>query len=175
MSDETTTQNQNPAQEDKATIKTELLEEAVRNDKLVEEATSPLRDKIAALEQELVAKAADTEELKGQLAKLQADFDGASAAYAYAVEDFRALALQANPFITPELVGGDTVEAVKANVAKANALVAKVKQSLEQQAATLTHLANVPAGAPGRSEPDLSALSAVEKINLGLEQAKRKK
>jgi chromosome segregation ATPase len=168
--DETTTktQNQNPTQEDKKDLETELMAEAQRNDRLVQEAISPLRTKIAALEEQL-NKLNELYQLKEQ------ELAGATAAYAYAVEDFRALALQANPFITPELVAGDTVEAVKANVAKANALVAKVKQSLEQQAATLTHLANVPAGAPGRTEPDLSVLSTVEKINLGLEQAKKKK
>jgi len=91
------------------------------------------------------------------------------------VDDYKKLVLQANPFITPELVAGDTVEAVKVNVDRANALVAKVKASLEAQAATLTHLANVPAGAPPRSEPDISALSPAEKIAYGLEQAKKKK
>ena len=172
---ETKTENGNPPQDDKAVIQTELEAEAQRNDALVETATAPLRAQIATLEGELVAKAADTEAMKTQLAALQADFDGSAAAYAYAVADFRALSLQANPMITPDLVAGETVDAVKASVARANALVARVKQSLEQQAATFTHLANVPAGAPGRTEPDLSTMSTVEKINLGLEQAKKKK
>jgi len=167
MADEQT-KNETPTQEEKASVKAELEAEAERNDKLVETATQPLRQQISQLEQELAAKTADIEALKADLA-------GATAAYAYAVDDYKKLVLQANPFITPELVAGDTVEAVKVNVDRANALVAKVKASLEAQAATLTHLANVPAGAPPRSEPDISALSPAEKIAYGLEQAKKKK
>jgi hypothetical protein len=73
--------------------------------------------------------------------------------------------------IPPEVIFGTTVEEVKASLARTNKLVANVQESLAKQAAA----ASVPAGAPQRTGPDVSAMSTTEKINLGLEQAKRKK
>jgi len=163
-----TAENQSPPPEDKAAIEAELMAEAIRNDKLVEEATAPLRQQIGQLEQELASKTADIEALK-------TDMLGATAAYLFAVEDYRQLAAQANPFVTLDLLEGGTIDAIKGSVAKANALVSKVKESMQQQAQAFAQLANVPAGAPGRTEPDMSALSPAEKIAYGLEQAKKKK
>jgi hypothetical protein len=54
---------------------------------------------------------------------------------------------------------------------RANKLVANVQESLSRQA----QAASVPAGAPQRTGPDVSTMSTKEKINLGLEQARKKK
>jgi len=173
--EQTKTENQSPPTEDKAAIEAELMAEAIRNDKLVEEATAPLRQQIGQLEQELASKTADIEALKAERQATSDELAGATAAYLFAVEDYRQLAAQANPFVTLDLLEGGTIEAIKGSMARANALVSKVKESMQQQAQAFAQLANVPAGAPGRTEPDMSALSPAEKIAYGLEQAKKKK
>ncbi|MBM3175443.1 MAG: hypothetical protein FJZ93_06920 [Chloroflexi bacterium] len=176
MADEQTkTENQSPPTEDKAAIEAELLAEAIRNDKLVEEATAPLREKIAEFERQLTTREAELKELNERYQLKEQELAGASAAYLFAVEDYRQLAAQANPFVTLDLLEGGTIDAIKGSMARANALVSKVKESMQQQAQAFAQLANVPAGAPGRTEPDLAALSPAEKIAYGLEQAKRKK
>jgi chromosome segregation ATPase len=156
-------------------LRQELEAEKQKAAGLVEQATKDLQDKVNDLEAELATRTGELETLQGQLTTLQGDFEGAKAAYAYAVEDYKQVVLQANPLFTADIIGGDTIEAVKASVDKANALVGKVKEGLEAQAKTLAGLTTVPAGAPVRSAQSTEGLSTKEKINLGLEQARKKK
>jgi hypothetical protein len=83
-----------------------------------------------------------------------------------AVQRYRDAVLAREPELPADLVAGDTVHAVDESLARARETVARVRQHLEEQAYNL----RVPAGAPVRSAPDLSALSAAEKIRLGLQQ-----
>ena len=165
------TTNESPTAEDYAVIKLELETERQRAQGLVTEATMPLQERVIALEAEVSVKTQDIEALTGQLAETSTNFEGAKAAYAYAVEDFKKLAAASNPLIPPEVIFGTTVEEVKASLNRANKLVANVQESLSKQAAA----ASVPAGAPARTGPDVSAMSTTEKINFGLDQAKKKK
>lgn len=162
--------DQNPTKEDYEAIKAELEAERAKVNQLVDEATKDLQAKIASYEQEIQAKTADIEALKAQLADLTANFEGAKAAYAYAVEDFKKLAAASNPLIPPEAIYGTTIEEVKASISRANELVSKVKQAIAEQASQTA----VPAGAPARTAPT-EALSTKDKITLGLEQARRRK
>ncbi len=177
MADETTTENTTPAptQEAYDAIKLELEGERQRTQSLVAEATRELTERIATLETDLATKTGELEPLKGQLAEASTNFEGAKAAYAYAVEDFKKLVLQANPLFTADIIWGDTIEDVKTSVEKAGVLVSKVKEGLEAQAKVLAGLTVVPAGAPARTGPNTEGLSTKEKINLGLEQARKKK
>lgn len=163
-------------------LRQELEAEKQKATELVETATKDLQDKVTSLETELATKSEELETLQGQLAEATAahselveEFEGAKAAYAYAVEDFKQVVLQANPLFTPDIIGGDTIEDVKASVDKANALVGKVKEGLEAQASALSQLSVVPAGAPARSAQSTEGLSTKEKINIGLEQARKRK
>jgi hypothetical protein len=99
---------------------------------------------------------------------LSADDEKALAA---AVEDFKKLAASSNPLLPPEIIFGTTIEEVKISLERANKLVANVQESLAKQAAASV----VPAGAPVRSGPNTEGLSTIGKINLGLEQARKKK
>jgi predicted nuclease with TOPRIM domain len=189
-------ENNTTTQEDYQALKAELEAERQRAQTLVAEATKELTDKVATLEAELATKTGEFETIQGQLTTIQGqlaeataahskltaahselveEFEGAKAAYAYAVDDYKKLVLASNPLFTPDIIGGDTIEAVKASVDKANALVGKVKEGLEAQAKALAGLAVVPAGAPERKGVDTSSLSTKEKINLGLEQARKRK
>jgi chromosome segregation ATPase len=167
--------NQTPTQEDYpdaiGAIKLELEAERQRAQGLVAEATKELTEKVATLETEVSTKTQDIEALKGQLAEASTNFEGAKAAYAYAVEDYKQLVLKANPLFTPDIIWGTTIEELKNSMGKAEVFVSKVKQGIEAQAAASV----VPAGAPVRTPPSTEGLSTKEKINLGLEQAKKKK
>ena len=83
-----------------------------------------------------------------------------------AAQRYRALALQHSPELPAELVTGETVEEIDQALQQARETVSKVRGHLESQA----QAGRVPVGAPTRSGPDLSALSAEEKIRRGLEQ-----
>ena len=184
MADDTETKvdNNTPSAEDYEALRQELEAEKQKAAQLVEEATKPLQERITALENaeaaaanQIVLDSENIKALEGQLAEASTNFEGAKAAYAYAVEDFKKAVLQANPLFTIDIIGGDTIEDVKASVEKANTLVGKVKEGLEAQAKALAGLTTVPAGAPARGPQSTEGLSTKEKINLGLEQARKKK
>jgi hypothetical protein len=63
-----------------------------------------------------------------------------------------------------ELISGDTIEAVNESLEKAKNLIGRVRQGIETEISR----ARVPAGAPERRPPDLSALSPSEKILYGI-------
>jgi chromosome segregation ATPase len=173
LADETKTKTENstPTAEDYQALKAELEAERSKAAVLVEKATKPLLEKVTSLEAEVGAKTQDIEALKGQLVEASTNFEGAKAAYAYAVEDFKRLAASSNPLIPQEAIYGGSIEEIKASMGRANKLVANVQESLSKQA----QAASVPAGAPARTGPDVSTMSTKEKINLGLEQARKKK
>jgi hypothetical protein len=81
-----------------------------------------------------------------------------------AVESYRALVIKANPEVLPELISGDSIEALEGSLANAKELTGKIKAGLETQAAAI----KVPAGAPARGAPDGAGLSAREKIRMGI-------
>jgi hypothetical protein len=167
----TEAENNTPTAEDYASLKLELEAEKQRAAGLVEQATTELQGKVAELEGQVSIYATDAQALQEKLDLLNIDFEGAKAAYAYAVEDFKKLASASNPLIPAEVIFGTTVEEVKASLSRANKLVANVQESLSKQAAA----ASVPAGAPQRTGPNVEGMSIKEKINLGLEQARKKK
>jgi len=73
--------------------------------------------------------------------------------------------LERSPELPGELVTGATVEEIDEAIGRAKETVSKVRGHLESQA----QAGRVPVGAPPRSEPDLSAMSAEEKIKYGLQ------
>ena len=83
---------------------------------------------------------------------------------AEAVAGYKSMVVQANPEVVEELISGDTIESINDSLEKAKDLVNKVRQGIE----TEVSLAKVPAGAPERTPPDLSTLSAREKIQYAI-------
>jgi hypothetical protein len=146
-------ENETPTPEVKQDLKAQLEAEQQAKDKLVAEAAQPLQQRIAQLE---------------------ADFEGAKAAYAFAVADYKKLLILANPLFTEELIAGNSIEELKASAQKASGVIAKVREGLEKASSTEAATARIPAGAPPRKEPDIGSMSTVEKINYGLDQAKKK-
>ena len=120
--------------------------------------------RIIGLEQLLAAKESETAALKNELDGLKQALDGRNKALAQATADFKQMLVEANPGLPPELIGGDTITAVKDSLKYARAVVDKVRQEIDAAAART----RIPAGAPQRAAPDLSGLSPREKIQQGL-------
>ncbi len=77
-----------------------------------------------------------------------------------AVAKYRAAVMDSAPGVPEELLKGETVEEIDASLELAQGIVAKVRQQFESDVTARS----VPAGAPPRTPPDLSALSPGEKI-----------
>ncbi len=82
------------------------------------------------------------------------------------VTKYRDVLVQANPLIPEELIQGASVEELDASIVKATQVVEKVKSSIDEST-------RIPAGSPVRSGPDLSEMSASEKIKHGLTQSSK--
>jgi hypothetical protein len=93
------------------------------------------------------------------LEKLESDLNKA-------ISGYRLMLVSRNPELLPELISGDSIEALDRSVKSAQELTARIKKQLETQ----QQAERVPPGAPGRVEPDVANLSAREKIYLGLEK-----
>ena len=83
---------------------------------------------------------------------------------ALAVAKYRGALLASAPELPEEMVAGNTIEEVEASLARARGVVERVRKQLEARA----QAQRVPAGAPPRTPPDLSALSPGEKIAYAL-------
>ena len=94
----------------------------------------------------------------------QEELAALKAQLALAVAKYRGALLAAAPDLPEEMVAGGTIEEVEASVARARELVERVRKQLEARA----QAQRVPAGAPPRTPPDLSALSPGEKIAYAL-------
>ena len=103
------------------------------------------------------------EELAGERDRLKGSLTSA-------VSKYRALVVGSNPTAPESLIKGDTIEEIDSSLQSANALVEKVKASLESQQAAVIAAAKVPPGAPARTPPDLSSLSPTEKIKYAVAQ-----
>jgi uncharacterized coiled-coil protein SlyX len=83
---------------------------------------------------------------------------------AKAVASYKAMVTQSNSEVPEELISGDTIDSVNESLMKAKTLIGKVKQGLEAEITS----SKVPAGAPLRTPPDLSALTPREKIQYAI-------
>ncbi len=119
---------------------------------------------IVKLEQEVAAKESEIAALKKEMDGLKQALDGLIGEIPRAVAAYKEMIVQANPGVLPDLITGDTIEAVKESLKNARAIMDKVRQEMEAEAART----RVPAGAPQRAAPDFSGLSAREKIQQAL-------
>ena len=138
----------------------ELGEDAVTDD------GDGLPDEVRAELEAVAALEADaTSEAERALAEVQAELDAQRAATRSAVSRYREALLAAEPELPPDLVAGDTLEALDASVGVARETVARIRARL---AASEAPARGFPVGAPARGLPSRSALSSAEKIAVGL-------
>jgi hypothetical protein len=122
--------------------------------------------RIVELEQAAAAVQSESAALREKVAELDSGLNTTRESLTRAVAGYRTMLLSANPEIPAEMVVGDTLEAIELAVSGARALIGKVKEQIEKNSARV----KIPAGAPQRTAPDLSGLSAREKIIRGIEK-----
>ena len=120
--------------------------------------------RIAGLEEALADKDSDIATLEQLKAELEGELSTLNSSLAEAVTNYKTMVIQTNPEVMEELISGDNIEAINESLEKAKSLISRVRQGLE----TEISLARVPAGAPERRSPDLSALSPSEKIQYAI-------
>ena len=118
------------------------------------------------LQEELAQAHSEAEARDQELIGLREQAEALQGRVRSSAQRYRELALEHSPELPQELVTGETVEDVDQALQRARETVSKVRGHLESQA----QAGRVPVGAPPRSAPDLSALSAEEKIRFGLQQ-----
>lgn len=123
----------------------------------LERSESSLRQVVADKENEIAT-------LKQALVEADESLSKVGESLKQAVASYKMLVIQSNPDIPEELVAGDSIEAITDSLTSAKELVSKIRKSME----TEISLARVPAGAPERIPPDLSALSSREKIQYAV-------
>ena len=133
-------------------------------EELGESRLTELEGLLAQKDEELTKADARIGELEQAVAESEEKLTTISNSLAEAVASYQALVVESHPEVLAELITGDTVEVINESLREAQTLIGKVRQGLE----TEITLAKVPAGAPERTSPDLSALSPREKIQYGL-------
>jgi chromosome segregation ATPase len=119
---------------------------------------------ITELEHIVATRDSDIVTLKEGMVESNENFTSLQSSLSQAVSAYKTALSQANPSVPGELIVGDTIEAIDQSLESANTLVARVRTTIEAEIAA----GKVPAGAPARTPPDLSALSPREKIQLAL-------
>lgn len=120
--------------------------------------------RISELEQTVASRDSELVALKQALAESDEKLNALSKSLNQAVSSYKALVIQANPDILEELISGDSIQKIDESVKEAKTVISKVRKGIETEASR----ARVPAGAPERTLPDLSALSAREKIKYAI-------
>jgi chromosome segregation ATPase len=130
-----------------------------------------LKDAVATLEADLDAARAAQQAATSEALDLRASLEAAQAQSRDAVMKYREARLAATPEVPPELVpdSGDISE-IDRGLDAALRLVSHIRERAQQDAIESSSAARVPAGSPPRRAPDLSWLSASEKIRMGLER-----
>ena len=116
-----------------------------------------LRDDVRASHDAVAAAAAEAATLREQI-------DAATQRAQAAAERYRDLVVRTEPALPADLIAGGDVDAIDASVTAAREILGRVRSHIESQA----QAGRVPAGAPPRSAPDLSALTPEQKIRHGL-------
>jgi chromosome segregation ATPase len=157
-------------------LQADLEAEKAKSAAAIEEATRPLTDRITLLEQDLKTRNADLqardEELtsvKAQLSEKDTGFASLAAEKDTAVEAYKDLVRKTNPVIPADMITGASIADVNAALENATGLVNRIKAKVHENNADNS----IPAGAPGRTEPDISTMSTREKISYGLQQSRK--
>ncbi len=154
-------QNENPTGEELAQTRVAELENLLaQKDQEISQANA----RITELEQTIASLESEVATLKQSIAESNQKLAEASQALSQAISSYKALIVESNPVVPPELITGDTIEAIDNSFKSARELISKVRGELE----TEIKMVKIPAGAPPRATVDLSSLSPREKIQYGI-------
>ena len=165
MADDEMSENQDPIPEGEEAE--ENLKSLPKGGALEESLKSHLTEmeSLVAQKDEALAKAnARITELEQTVAQSEEELKVTNNSLAEAVASYQTIVTKANPEVPEELISGDSIESVNQSLEKAKSLISRVKQGLEAEVQAI----RVPAGAPQRTPPDLSALSPREKIQYSI-------
>ena len=157
-------------------LKADLEAEKAKTATAIDEATKPLTDRITSLEQDLEAKTSDLQAKNEELTSVQAQLSEKDTGFASlaaekdsAVEAYKDLIRKTNPVIPADMITGTSIADINTSLENAANLVNQIKAKVDENNTNNS----VPAGAPGRTEPDISAMSTREKISYGLQKSKK--
>ena len=125
-----------------------------------EQGVVELESLVAQQEEELTRANTRITELEHAVAEAEERLTTNNNSLTEAVASYKTTVVQANPEVLEELIAGDTIESIDDSLKKAKTLIGRVRQGLEDEISAV----KIPAGAPQRTPPDLSALSPREKI-----------
>jgi hypothetical protein len=140
-----------------------------RNAASVSEATRPLQERVAALELEIKSREESINKTRSALEEKSSGFASLAVERDAAVKAYAELVKKTNPMVPGEMISGNNIGEINSSLEKASGIVDQVRKSIEAQ----SRGDRVPPGAPGRTEPDASAMSSKEKITYGLERTRR--
>ena len=130
----------------------------------VEERLAEREARIAELEQSLAGKESEIAGLKQSGQEMEKRMTVLNDSLSQAVAGYKTAVVKANPKVIGELITGESIVDIDESLAKARELVGRVRRGVESEIS----LSKVPAGAPERTSPDLSALSPREKIQYAM-------
>ena len=158
-----------PTPEQVEQLTADLEAEKAKSATAIEEATRPLTDRITSLEADMQAKDEELNTVKVQLSEKDTGFTSLAAEKDTAVEAYKDLIRKTNPVIPADMITGAGIADINASLENANNLVNRIKAKVDENNADNS----IPAGAPGRTELDISSMSTREKISYGLQQSKK--
>jgi len=145
-------------EEEPSTSEREAIEETTQEDEEIPHEAENTED--------LIRLRTTLEERDTQIATLEEESERLRGELESTLHRYRASLLASASEIPEELVQGGTTQEMDEAFARARAMVERIRGQVEGQTAR----ERVPAGAPARSVPDLSSLSAREKIAYDLAQ-----
>ena len=123
-----------------------------------------LKARVVELEQSVAGEEHEITGLKQTGQEMRNSLTAVNDLLSKAVASYKAVVVRANPEVIEELISGDSIASIDDSLSMAKELVGKVRRGGEREIS----LARVPAGAPERTSPDLSALSPREKIQYAI-------
>ena len=129
-------------------------------------------DATGELRAQLAESEAARDGVQGELSVLQSDVTGLRSQLREAAAKYREVRLSSAPDVPHDLVPElETIEEVDREFEAAQRVVGQLREKIEREAGEQKRSVRVPPGSPARRPADTSALSAGEKIRLGLQQA----
>ena len=156
--------NERPSEAEEGTVAEGRLAELESLVAQKDEELAQASARVSELEKAVAGKEEEAATLRQSQAELEEKLSASSRSLADAVTSYRAAVVETNPEVMEELINGDTIEAINESLEKAKRLIGRVRQGLEAEISR----SGVPAGAPERKAPDLSALSPSDKILYAL-------
>ncbi len=151
---------------DEAQLKEQLVEAQAQIEAL-QSAAADATARASTARAELAEAATARDSARGELTQLQAELTEVRSQLREATVKYREMRLATVPEMPAELVPAtESLEDIDRGFEAAQRVLSQVREKMQEEQKP----SRVPVGAPQRRAPDLSGLSAAEKIRLGLQE-----